>query len=80
VGRLGRKTDFDGKGNLVGFRGADTDITHRKTIEDRLVRREGELMNVIASAPARSFSTGCSDRVRGFALHSGVGPLLSRVL
>ena len=45
------KPIFDGKGNLVGFRGADTDITHRKTIEDRLVRREGELMNLIASAP-----------------------------
>jgi len=45
------KPIFDGKGHLVGFRGADTDITHRKTIEDRLVRRERELMNLIASAP-----------------------------
>jgi len=45
------KPIFDGKGNLVGFRGADTDITHRKTIEERLARRESELMDLIASAP-----------------------------
>lgn len=45
------KPIFDGNGNLAGFRGADTDITYRKTIEDRLVRREGQLMDLIASAP-----------------------------
>ena len=45
------KPIFDGNGNLVGFRGADTDITHRKTIEERLARRESELMELIASAP-----------------------------
>jgi PAS domain S-box-containing protein len=45
------KPIFDGAGNLIGFRGADTDITARKQLEDRLASRESQLMNLIISAP-----------------------------
>ena len=34
---------FDQKGNLIGFRGADTDITERKLFEEKLKENEIEL-------------------------------------
>lgn len=45
------KPIFDEDGTLAGFRGADTDITARKQLEDRLISRESQLMDLIAAAP-----------------------------
>lgn len=45
------KPVFDEGGRIAGFRGADTDITPRKKLEDRLAASESQLMDLITAAP-----------------------------
>ena len=54
---------FDVRGNLLGYRGADTDITERKRAEEALKQSEQKLRSVIYGSPIPTFVIGNDHKV-----------------